>query len=212
MRKIEFKMPEKPPKIYFSREVYRPYTSMFIKIKHPGGSDFELLDPRGKVIMQKKRLIEWFYLIHHFVMSGLGTYTANLVKNGKVVASDTAKVIPWWECDEGERFCAGSDLWLCVNRIFQLVEKNSPECKIDGFWNTDTVPCVCRLQEGTYTMLIKKEGYFDWVKEIKIKKGKTTRVTVIMKQKPSEPERPKGYIVCDTTPEGVGIWLRKHEE
>lgn len=213
--KIEFHLPEKPPEVHISADSYYLGGTMGIKVKYPGGSDFVLEDSRGKIIMRKRNLTQWFYILNYYINKGspTGVYTANLVKNGKVVASDTTVVKHYPECTEGTSICVRADLWACIEGVLTPVEKNSPECIEDGFHNTnETVPFVFRLREGVWSILFKKAGYKKLVKEnVTVTKGKTTEVILEMTPEEKEPGT-AGNLTCNTMPDGAEIWIRKHEE
>ena len=208
MKDITFAFPEKPPKVYFTRDVnYLETGFMSIKAKYPDGANFILLNPQGKTIMTVAGLHEFFsFHLYRFTWEDTeGTYTAQLRKGGTVVASDTTKVKHLPLCEEGFQECIHGDLWKCVNEAMQLVEKSSKVCVRDGFYNTnESVPSVLRLDAGTKDIMITKDGYEDLIlKNLEVIKGKTISVAGVMVPKI------RGYISCNSTPSGAGIWVKE---
>ena len=206
MKDITFTFPEKPPKVYFTRDVnYLETGLMTVKAKYADGTDFFLLNPKKKVIMTAPGLFFEFYIYRFGWEDTEGIYTAELRKGSTVVASDTTIVKHFPPCEEGYQECIHGDLWKCVNEAMKLVEKSSKACVRDGFYNTnESVPSVLRLDVGTKDIMITKGGYEDLIlNNLEVLKGKTTSVAGIMVPKI------RGYISCNSTPSGAGIWVKE---
>ena len=202
--------PQATPNIYFTKDVYyigALYPRMKVKWSDAAGLTAYVKNPNNAVIWtaETSKMILKF---HEFWVDSsypTGMYTAELKKEGVVVASDTAVLRSTPKCKANERFCLFGDLWRCIDGYMQEYEKNSSYCIRNGFHHTSqTSPDTLRLPEGSIDMMFTKEGYEDKViRGVSIKKGKTTSLVVIL------PKKLEGYLECKTTPTGARIWGRQ---
>lgn len=59
---------------------------------------------------------------------------------------------------------------------------------------------ISRLKAGTHKLVLKKSGFCDWTREIKISKGEVTQIDAKL-------EYPRGTIVVKSTPSGARVWM-----
>ena len=211
--------PQVSPKIYFDKEEYiigGLYPKMKVKWDSAAYEHTAYVKNPDNKIIWTAEITKWMLKFHEFWVDAsypIGVYTAELRKNGVVVASDTAVLKKAPKCKANERFCLFGDLWRCIDGNMQEYEKNSSYCIRGGFRNISrTVPDTLRLPVGIIDVMFTKEGYEDKViRGVSIKKGKTTPLVVILEKGGAPPYEPptKSHINCSTNPSGAHIWLKK---
>ncbi len=142
-----------------------------------------------------------------------GLYTAKLLKHMETpnlpieevfkrvrvdVVSETNKQQVPWESSSlmGKFFFAGAERGITVREKTILEDtvktgtvfiSGSPEeakVYLDGYYE-GTMPCrITNIESGSHKVKVKKQGYKDWEKKIRVTKGHTVDVTVNLERQP----------------------------